>query len=131
MQDFFVRYQLQSVAGVAEVASVGGFVRQYQIEVSPTKLRQAGVTLSQVMDAGWASFVLSHWVRERGLYSLEEGVRRLTAAPAAVLGLADRGVLAPGLRADFSLFAINRPADLCYWLGANPCLGRAIAGEPA
>ncbi|HTH48156.1 MAG TPA: efflux RND transporter permease subunit [Candidatus Limnocylindria bacterium] len=51
LQDFFLRYQLQSVAGVAEVASVGGFVRQYQIEVSPAKLRQAGVTLSQVMNA--------------------------------------------------------------------------------
>ena len=51
VQDFFLRYQLQSVAGVAEVAGVGGFVRQYQIEISPTKLRQAGVTLSQVMDA--------------------------------------------------------------------------------
>ncbi len=51
VQDFFLRYQLQSVPGVAEVASIGGFVRQYQIEVSPAKLRQAGVTLSQVMDA--------------------------------------------------------------------------------
>ena len=51
VQDFFLRYQLQSVPGVAEVASIGGFVRQYQIEVSPAKLRQAGVTLAQVMDA--------------------------------------------------------------------------------
>jgi N-acyl-D-aspartate/D-glutamate deacylase len=67
-------------------------------------LGDAGAHVSQVMDAGWASFVLSHWVRARGLYSLEEGVRRLTAAPAAVLGLADRGVLAPGLRADVNVF---------------------------
>ena len=51
VQDFFLRYQLQSVPGVAEVASIGGFVRQYQIEVDPAKLRQAGVTLAQVMDA--------------------------------------------------------------------------------
>ncbi len=51
VQDFFLRYQLQSVPGVAEVASIGGFVRQYQIEVAPAKLRQAGVTLAQVMDA--------------------------------------------------------------------------------
>ncbi len=51
VQDFFLRYQLQSVAGVAEVAGVGGFVRQYQIELSPTKLRQAGVTLAQVLEA--------------------------------------------------------------------------------
>ncbi len=51
VQDFFLRYQLQSVPGVAEIASIGGFVRQYQIEVDPAKLRQAGVTLAQVMDA--------------------------------------------------------------------------------
>ena len=50
------------------------------------------------MDAGWASFVLSYWVRERGLYSLGEAVRRLTSAPARVIGLGDRGVLAPGMR---------------------------------
>jgi Cu(I)/Ag(I) efflux system membrane protein CusA/SilA len=51
IQDWFVRYQLNSVSGVAEVASVGGFVRQYQIEVSSLKMRALGVTLSQVMDA--------------------------------------------------------------------------------
>jgi Cu(I)/Ag(I) efflux system membrane protein CusA/SilA len=51
LQDWFVRYQLNAVPGVAEVASIGGFVRQYQIEVSSTKMRTAGVSLQQVMDA--------------------------------------------------------------------------------
>lgn len=51
IQDWFIRYQLNSVPGVAEVASVGGFVRQYQIEVSSTKMRTAGVSLRDVMDA--------------------------------------------------------------------------------
>ena len=50
-QDWFVRYQLNSVPGVAEVASVGGFVRQYQIEVSSLKMRDRNVTLQTVMDA--------------------------------------------------------------------------------
>jgi Cu(I)/Ag(I) efflux system membrane protein CusA/SilA len=50
-QDWFVRYQLNAVPGVAEVASVGGFVRQYQIEVSSTKMRAVGVSLQEVMDA--------------------------------------------------------------------------------
>ena len=63
--------------------------------------------------------------------TVPEALLGVTRHAAAALGLADRGVLAPGLRADFSLFAINRPADLCYWMGTNPCLGRAIAGEPA
>lgn len=51
LQDWFVRYQLQSVQGVAEVASLGGFVKQYQIEVSSTKMRAVGVSLKQVLDA--------------------------------------------------------------------------------
>ena len=51
LQDTFVRYQLAAVPGVAEVASIGGFVRQWQIEVSALKLKQYGVTLGEVMDA--------------------------------------------------------------------------------
>ncbi len=51
VQDWFIRYQLNSVRGVAEVASVGGFVRQYQIEVSSLKMRAAGVSLDDVMTA--------------------------------------------------------------------------------
>ncbi len=51
VQDWFVRYQLNAVQGVAEVASIGGFVRQYQIEVSSMKMRAAKVSLQQVMRA--------------------------------------------------------------------------------
>src|SRR5258708_15879061 len=50
-QDWFLRYQLQSVAGVAEVASVGGFVKQYQVTVDPDRLVSYRVTLSEVGDA--------------------------------------------------------------------------------
>src|SRR5438045_60532 len=50
-QDWFIRYQLNSVQGVAEVGRVGGFVRQYQIEVSTARMRAVGVSLQQVMDA--------------------------------------------------------------------------------
>ena len=51
IQDWFVRYQLNSVSGVAEVASIGGQARQYQIEVSSLKMRDHGVMLSDIMDA--------------------------------------------------------------------------------
>jgi Cu(I)/Ag(I) efflux system membrane protein CusA/SilA len=51
IQDWFVRYQLNSVPGVAEVASVGGFVRQYQIDVSSLRMRAMNVTMQMVMDA--------------------------------------------------------------------------------
>src|SRR5690349_2133370 len=51
LQDWFIRYQLNAVQGVAEVGSVGGFVRQYQIEVSSTRMRAAGVSLQAVMES--------------------------------------------------------------------------------
>jgi Cu(I)/Ag(I) efflux system membrane protein CusA/SilA len=51
LQDFFLRYQLRSVPGVAEVASVGGFVMQYQVTVDPARLRALGIPFTSVVDA--------------------------------------------------------------------------------
>src|SRR5256714_13773455 len=51
LQDWFVRYQLNSVPGVAEVASVGGYVQQYQIDVDPNRLRAYNLPLSTVVAA--------------------------------------------------------------------------------
>src|ERR687890_660974 len=51
LQDWFVRYQLNSVPGVAEVASVGGYVQQYQVDVDPNRLRAYGMPLSAVVEA--------------------------------------------------------------------------------
>lgn len=51
LQDFFLRYQLQSVPGVAEVAALGGYVRQYQIDVDPVRLQGFGISLDQVKSA--------------------------------------------------------------------------------
>src|SRR3989440_12347175 len=51
LEDWHIRYELQAVPGVAEVASVGGFVRQYQITVDPNKLAAYGIPLMQVTEA--------------------------------------------------------------------------------
>lgn len=51
LQDFVVKYDLQAVGGVSEVASVGGYVRQYQIEVDPDKLRFHNIPLDQLIKA--------------------------------------------------------------------------------
>jgi N-acyl-D-amino-acid deacylase len=75
-------------------------------------LGDAGAHVSQVMDADWTTFVLSHWVRREGLYSIAEAIRRLTSGPARVIGLTDRGVLAPGLRADINVIDFTRLNDL-------------------
>jgi len=50
-QDWFIRYQLNSVPGVAEVATVGGFVRQYQVDVDPRKLYVSDVSVKDVFEA--------------------------------------------------------------------------------
>ena len=51
LQDWFVRYQLNSVPGVAEVASVGGYVQQYQIDVDPNKLKAYNIPLSTIVQS--------------------------------------------------------------------------------
>ena len=89
MQDFKVRYAVESVPGVAEVASVGGFEKQYQVTVDPVKLRARGVTLEDVMravrrsneDVGGQSIEIAgheHVVRGRGYVT---SVRDLELVP--------------------------------------------------
>ena len=74
-------------------------------------LGDAGAHVGGMIDAGWATFVLSHWVRDTGLYGLEEAIRRMTSVPADVLGLADRGRLAVGQKADLNVIDIDRVAE--------------------
>lgn len=50
LQDWYLRFQLATVPGVAEVATIGGFVRQYQVNLDPDKLRSYGIPLSTVID---------------------------------------------------------------------------------
>ncbi|HEX8798908.1 MAG TPA: efflux RND transporter permease subunit, partial [Terriglobales bacterium] len=50
LQDWYLRYQLETVPGVAEVASIGGFVRQYQVKLDPNKLFSYGIPVSMVID---------------------------------------------------------------------------------
>ena len=61
--------------------------------------------------------------------TVTEALRGATVEAAAALGLGDRGRLAPGLRCDLALFRIARPAELCYWMGRNPCIGRVLEGR--
>lgn len=67
-------------------------------------LGDAGAHVSQIMDAGWPSFMLSHWVRGEQHFTMGEAIRRMTSASARVMGLQDRGLLAPGMRADINVF---------------------------
>ena len=61
-------------------------------------------TVGSVSGYGWAARFLGHYVRERKVLSLQEGISRITAVPAERLGLSDRGRLEPGLAADVTVF---------------------------
>lgn len=67
-------------------------------------LSDAGAHASQLCDACLPTYLLGHWVREKGVFSLEEGVRMLTSRPAEVFGLVDRGHLGLGAPADLVIF---------------------------
>jgi N-acyl-D-amino-acid deacylase len=71
-------------------------------------LGDGGAHVDMLCDAGYPTYLLGTWVRERGALTLEEGVRRLTSDPAEVFGVRDRGRLAPGLAADLAIFDPTR-----------------------
>ncbi|MBT3622812.1 MAG: amidohydrolase family protein [Gammaproteobacteria bacterium] len=71
-------------------------------------LGDAGAHVGQVMDSGWSTFVLTHWHKRAQLFSLPEAIHKLTAAPARILGLSDRGLLQEGMRADINVIDMDR-----------------------
>jgi N-acyl-D-aspartate/D-glutamate deacylase len=83
-------------------------------------LGDGGAHVSQLCDACWTTYTLGYWVRERGVLSLEQAVHRMTAQPAAVYGITDRGTLALGQAGDVVVFdpatvmsgPLERVADL-------------------
>jgi N-acyl-D-aspartate/D-glutamate deacylase len=72
----------------------------------------AGAHVSQIADASIQSHLLSYWVRERQLFTLEEAVRMITSQPARIFRLHDRGRLAPGFAADVTVFDPETVAPL-------------------
>ena len=76
VQDWFVRYQLNSVPGVAEVASVGGYVQQYQIDIDPNKLRGVNIPISTVVESVQRSNnnVCGNVVEQGGQWAIVRGI---------------------------------------------------------
>jgi len=62
-------------------------------------------------------------------FTPEEALTGVTRHAAHALGLADRGVLAPGMRADFVLWQVQHPAALAYAMGANPLRDTVFKGQ--
>ena len=67
-------------------------------------LGDGGAHVDMLCDAGYPTYLLGHWVREKGVISLEEAVRRLSSVPADLFGIKDRGRLQVGLAADVTVF---------------------------
>lgn len=93
----------------------------------------AGAHVDILAGYGFPADLLSIWVRERGVLTLEEGVRRLTSLPAAVCGIADRGTIREGNAADLVLFDADRirarPPEMVYDLpGGAPRLTQQSEG---
>mgnify|MGYP003705859343 CR=1 FL=1 len=86
-------------------------------------LGDTGAHLTQIIDAGWATFMLSHWHREKGTFTLAETIRLLTSAQARILGFADRGRLAVGMRADVNIIDVDNVLE------AQPTLVRDFPEE--
>jgi N-acyl-D-aspartate/D-glutamate deacylase len=82
-------------------ASVAEIIRHPLVLIGES---DGGAHVTDQVASGLTSLVLAKWVREQGAFSLEEAIRRLTDQPARVLGLQDRGRLAPGLAADIVVF---------------------------
>ena len=92
LQDWFLKFELQSITGVSEVASIGGMVKQYQVIVSPNKLRAYQITLKQVQEAIRKSTVqMGASVIEQGeaeyMVALKGYVSKLTDLQTIPLGI--------------------------------------------
>jgi N-acyl-D-amino-acid deacylase len=81
-----------------------GVARLLKHEAGVVALSDAGAHLIYMCDAGFGLHFLAHWVRERGDFTIQEGIRRLTSHPADLYGILDRGRLAVGAQADMLLF---------------------------
>lgn len=103
--DFSLSEDLDSVFTAAllntDEAAVGRMLRDPYASIA---LSDAGAHLTFFCDAGFGLHLLGHWVRERGVLSLEEAVWQLSGRPAEIFGIGDRGRIAPGLAADLLLF---------------------------
>jgi N-acyl-D-aspartate/D-glutamate deacylase len=101
----------------ADETAVEGLLRH---DAGLISLSDAGAHLCYLCDAGYGLHLLGHWVRDKGVFDLADGIRRITSLPAQLYGIPDRGEIAPGMFADLLLFdpatvgrgAIRRVDDL-------------------
>jgi Cu(I)/Ag(I) efflux system membrane protein CusA/SilA len=106
VQDWYIRFHLHAVQGVAEVATVGGFERQYQVALDPVRLRAAGISIQQVSEGVRAgnheaggrvleTAGVEYMIRGHGYAQSAEDIAGI-AIPGTKLRVRDLGTVAPG-----------------------------------
>lgn len=70
-------------------------------------LSDGGAHVDMLCDAGYCTYLLGTWVRDRGVMTLEHAVKRITSEPAAFYGMTQRGTIKKGMAADFAIFDLN------------------------
>lgn len=123
-------------AGTVAVLLPGAFYMLRETKMPPiAALRQAGVPLAVSTDHNPGTSpclslpLAAHMACTLFRLTPLEAVRGITVQAAKALGLADRGTLAVGQRADLALWDLEHPNELTYWFGHNPCKGTVLAGQ--
>lgn len=118
-QDWYLRYQLQSVPGVSEVASIGGFVRQYQIDLHPDRMRAHRVTLLDIYEAVRKSNIdvgakvieregLEHFIRGIGFVKSIDDLEKIVLREVGGTPVLLRSVATVQLGGDFRRGALDK-----------------------
>jgi Cu(I)/Ag(I) efflux system membrane protein CusA/SilA len=118
LQDWFLKFELQSVEGVSEVAAVGGMIKQYQVVVDPVKLRAYGLPLSLIQTA------ISHGNQETGASVIEMAeAEYMVTSTGYIKSVADLEAIPLGVNAQGSALQLRDVADVRL----GPQMRRGIA----
>ena len=118
LQDWFLKFELQTVPGVSEVASVGGMVKQYQVNVDPDKLRAYGIPLSLIQTA------IKQGNQERGASVVEMAeAEYMVSSTGYIKGVADLEAIPLGTNANGTPLQLRDVADIKL----GPQMRRGIA----
>ncbi|MBL8378743.1 MAG: imidazolonepropionase [Burkholderiales bacterium] len=127
-----------AAAGTVAVLLPGAFYFLRETRLPPVQaLRDAGVPIALASDhnpgssPGLSLLLMLNMACTLFRMTPEEALCGVTLHGARALGLADRGALAEGQRADFVAWDLDHPNELSYWFGRNPCRRRVVAGVEA
>jgi imidazolonepropionase len=128
--------QAMARAGTVAVLLPGAFYFLRETKLPPvTALREAGVPIAIASDhnpgssPGLSLLLMINMACTLFRLTPEEALRGVTIHGARALGLAGRGTLAVGQRADFAVWDLEHPNELAYWFGSNPCLRVVVGGQ--